>query len=35
VVSYSKKPPQRFTALGEVIETASNVIDFHCGTIGR
>jgi hypothetical protein len=34
LVSYSKKPPQRFTALGKVIETASNVIDFHYSGIG-
>jgi hypothetical protein len=28
-LSYSKKPPKSFTALGEVIESTADVIDFH------
>src|SRR5687768_15806022 len=30
LVSYSKKPPQRFIALGEVFERTTNLIGFHC-----
>src|SRR6185503_10704506 len=29
--SYSKEPPQRFAALGEVFERTADLIDFHSG----
>ena len=29
LLSYSKKPPESFTALGEIVESTADLIDFH------